>query len=219
MVGIPQINNKGKHMTLKEKVAARVANKQKALESQEEVLAENDSYVNYLVDMDIQSTQIIRLDAIINKLNGMKAIIAQDGTKYAVHCYPVSESIFGPVGARLMAIATIAGAMFTTERQVEFTALTGIPYLIALDASNKLGKPAYVTKANQYVAEVDYESDYVTALIAVTHALKLDIAYAKSITADKLDHWFASNRAKAHAKIEAVELTAQIDDEPFTLND
>lgn len=219
MVGIPQIQQKGKQMTLQEKIKANKESKQAAKSKQEEVLAANESYVNYLADMELESEEVTKLDAIITELNGMKAIIAQDGTKYAVHCYPVAESTFGPVGARLIAISTIAGAMFTTERQIQFSALTGIPYLIALDAANRLGKPAYVTKSNQYVSEVRYKSDYIESLTAVAHSLGLDIRYAGQITEDRLNKWFTADKAKANNKMEAIELTAQVDEQPFTLND
>lgn len=206
-------------MTLQERVAQKVAEK-KALESaQEAVLADNENYVNYLVDKQIESTKVVELDVIINKLNAMKPIVTNDGTKYAVHCYPVAESTFGPVGARLMAIATIAGAMFTTERQVEFTALTNIPYLIALDTSHKLGRPAYVTKEGVLVNATVYTNDYTTPLTAVAHSLGLDVTYADAIDTAKLDKWFASAEAKAKAKVAEQELSDSIDDEPFTLED
>ena len=116
-----------------------------------------------------------------------------------------------------MAIATIAGAMFTAERQAEFTALTGIPYLIALDASHQLGRPAYVTKAGDYVEEFIYADSYEMSLTAVAHNLKLDVEYANQVTTDKLDRWFQSSKAKALAKVDAQEKSDSVDDEPFTL--
>ena len=205
-------------MTLAERIAEKVAAKAALANTQDTVLAENDNYVNYLADKQIESDQVIKLDAVISKLNAMKAIITTDGTKYGVNCYSVAESIFGPVGSRLMAIATIAGAMFTAERQAEFTALTGIPYLIALDASHQLGRPAYVTKAGVYVEEFIYSADkYAVALTAVAHNLKLDVEYANQITTDKLDRWFQSSKAKALAKVDAQEKSDSVDDEPFTL--
>jgi hypothetical protein len=207
-------------MTLQEKINQAIEAKQKLLENQDAILAENDSYINYLADAQTQQAQVNKLDAIINKLNGMKPIVTNDGTKYAIHCYPISESIFGPIGSRLLAIATIAGAMFTTERQVEFTALTQIPYLIALDASHQLGKPAYLSKANILVEAVPYApTSYLTALTAVAHQLGLSIAEATAITTDKLDRYFTQAEAKALTKLAEAELTATLDDSPFTLED
>ena len=123
-----------KMTALEAKIAERMAAKEKARAVKDEVLANNETYVDYLVDKKIESNNVVHLDAVINQINSMKAIVAQDGTKFAVHCYPVAESIFGAVGSRLLAIATISGAMFTSERQAEFQALTGVDYLIGLDA-------------------------------------------------------------------------------------
>lgn len=206
-------------MTLQDKIKASIEAKKAQQAKQEDILANTDSYVNYLADKSMEIELVTKLDTIINQLNGMKAIITQDGTKYAVHCYPVAESIFGPIGARLMALATIAGAMFTTERQVEFRALTGIPYLIALDASHALGKPAYVTKAGVVVEKLPFQENYMTALIAVTHALGLDINYAYAIKPDHLTRWFNNAQAKVDIKSAEQALTASTDVSPFTLDD
>ena len=204
--------------TLEAKIADRILAKEKAKAAQAELLASNDVYVDYLTDKKIENNNVVRLDAIINQINAMKAIVAQDGTKYAIHCYPVAESIFGPVGSRLLAIAQISGAMFTAERQAEFTALTGIDYLIALDASHQLGRPAYVTKAGDYVEEFIYSADkYAVALTAVAHSLGLDVVYANQVTTEELDKWFKSSKSKALAKVDAQKKSDAIDDEPFTL--
>ena len=214
-------STKGKEMTaLEKKIAERMLAKQTAKAAKDEVLANNDVYVDYLTDKKIESNNVMHLDAIINQINSMKAIVAQDGTKYAIHCYPVAENIFGAVGARLLAIATISGAMFTNERQEEFTALTGVDYLIGLDAYHKLGRPAYFSKQMVLVDELPFQQGYDIPLMAIASALGLDTDEAKLITDDKLANFFSASKKKAEQKLEEYSRTRETaEDSEFTMDD
>lgn len=214
-------STKGKEMTaLEKKIAERMLAKEKAKAAKDEVLANNESYVDYLVDKKIESNNVVLLDAIINQINSMKAIVAQDGTKYAIHCYPVAESIFGAVGSRLLAIATISGAMFTSERQAEFTALTGVDYLIGLDAYHKLGRPAYFSKQMTLVDEINFQKGYDIPLMAIAASLGLDADEAKLITDDKLANFFSASKKKAEQKLEEYNRTRETaEDSEFTMED
>lgn len=214
-------STKGKEMTaLEKKIAERMLAKEKARTAKDEVLANNESYVDYLVDKKIESNNVVHLDAIINQINSMKAIVAQDGTKYAVHCYPIAESIFGAVGSRLLAIATISGAMFTSERQAEFTALTGVDYLIGLDAYHKLGRPAYFSKQMTLVDEINFQKGYDIPLMAIAASLGLDADEAKLITDDKLANFFSASKKKAEQKLEEYNRTKETaEDSEFTMED
>lgn len=214
-------STKGKEMTaLEKKIAERMLAKQTAKAAKDEVLANNESYVDYLVDKKIESNNVVLLDAIINQINSMKAIVAQDGTKYAIHCYPVAESIFGAVGSRLLAIATISGAMFTSERQAEFTALTGVDYLIGLDAYHKLGRPAYFSKQMTLVDEINFQKGYDIPLMAIAASLGLDADEAKLITDDKLANFFSASKKKAEQKLEEYNRTRETaEDSEFTMED
>ncbi len=214
-------STKGKEMTaLEKKIAERMLAKQTAKAAKDEVLANNETYVDYLVDKKIESNNVVHLDAVINQINSMKAIVAQDGTKYAIHCYPVAESIFGAVGARLLAIATISGAMFTNERQAEFTALTGVDYLIGLDAYHKLGRPAYFSKQMVLVDELPFQEGYQTPLMAIAASLGLDADEAKLITDDKLANFFSASKKKAEQKLEEYSRTRETaEDSEFTMED
>lgn len=214
-------STKGKEMTaLEKKIAERMLAKEKAKAAKDEVLANNESYVDYLVDKKIESNNVMHLDAIINQINSMKAIVAQDGTKYAIHCYPIAESIFGAVGSRLLAIATISGAMFTSERQAEFTALTGVDYLIGLDAYHKLGRPAYFSKQMTLVDELPFQEGYDIPLMAIAASLGLDADEAKLITDDKLANFFSASKKKAEQKLEEYNRTKETaEDSEFTMED
>lgn len=214
-------STKGKEMTaLEKKIAERMLAKEKAKAAKDEVLANNESYVDYLVDKKIESNNVVLLDAIINQINSMKAIVAQDGTKYAIHCYPIAESIFGALGSRLLAIATISGAMFTSERQAEFTALTGVDYLIGLDAYHKLGRPAYFSKQMTLVDEINFQKGYDIPLMAIAASLGLDADEAKLITDDKLANFFSASKKKAEQKLEEYNRTRETaEDSEFTMED
>lgn len=214
-------STKGKEMTaLEKKIAERMLAKEKAKAAKDEVLANNESYVDYLVDKKIENNNVMHLDAIINQINSMKAIVAQDGTKYAIHCYPIAESIFGALGSRLLAIATISGAMFTSERQAEFTALTGVDYLIGLDAYHKLGRPAYFSKQMTLVDEINFQEGYDIPLMAIAASLGLDADEAKLITDDKLANFFSASKKKAEQKLEEYNRTRETaEDSEFTMED
>lgn len=209
-----------KMTALEKKIAERMLAKQTAKAAKDEVLANNETYVDYLVDKKIESNNVVHLDAVINQINSMKAIVAQDGTKYAIHCYPVAENIFGAVGSRLLAIATISGAMFTNERQAEFTALTSIDYLIALDAYHKLGRPAYFSKQMTLVDELQFQEGYQTPLMAIAASLGLDADEAKLITDEKLKALFSASKKKAEQKLEEYSRTRETaEDSEFTMED
>lgn len=209
-----------KMTALEKKIAERMAAKEKARTAKDEVLANNETYVDYLVDKKIENNNVVHLDAVINQINSMKAIVAQDGTKYAVHCYPVAESIFGAVGSRLLAIAQIAGAMFTSERQAEFTSLTSIDYLIGLDAYHKLGRPAYFSKQMTLVDELPFQEGYDIPLMAIAAALGLDTDEAKLITDEKLKALFSASKKKAEQKLEEYNRTpVNAEDSAFTMED
>ncbi len=205
---------------LEKKIAERMAAKERARTAKDEVLANNEAYVDYLVDKKIENNNVVHLDSVINQINAMKTILAQDGTKFPVHCYPVAESIFGAVGSRLLAIAQIAGAMFTSERQAEFTALTSIDYLIALDAYHKLGRPAYFSKQMTLVDELPFQEGYDIPLMAIAASLGLDADEAKLITDAKLNNHFSASRKKAEQKLEEYNRTPiNAEDSAFTMED
>ena len=209
-----------KMTALEAKIAERMLAKQTAKAAKDEVLANNETYVDYLVDKKIENNNVVHLDAIINQINAMKTILANDGTKFPVHCYPVAESIFGAVGSRLLAIAQIAGAMFTSERQAEFTALTGIDYLIGLDAYHKLGRPAYFSKQMTLVDELPFQEGYDIPLMAIAASLGLDTDEAKLITDAKLTNHFSASRKKAQTKLDEYNRTpVNAEDSAFTMED
>ena len=184
-------------------------------------LANNSKYVEYLAYVQDEEEQTTSLQTVIDRLNGMKAIQANDGTKYNVNIYPVAEYVFGPVMSRVLGIVTGSSAMFTDERQAEFEAITGTSFLAVSTARNLIGSPAYYSKGvlTPEMPPMDIESIFI-ALTAVCNSLNIDITYVNKVTKASLERWFSVARAKAEKQFEAFERVEKVDSENnFTLED
>ena len=184
-------------------------------------LANNSKYVEYLAYVQDEEEQITSLQAIMDRLNGMKAIQTNDGTKYNVNIYPVAEYVFGPVMSRVIGIVSGSSAMFTDERQAEFEAITGTSFLAVSTARNLIGSPAYYSKGvlTPEMPPMDIESISI-ALTAVCSSLNVDITYVNKVTKSSLERWFSVARAKAEKQFEAFERVEKVDSENnFTLED
>ena len=184
-------------------------------------LANNSKYVDYLASVEDEEEQITSLQTVMDRLNGMKAIQTNDGTKYNVNIYPVAEYVFGPVMSRVLGIVTGSSAMFTDERQAEFEAITGTSFLAVSTARNLIGSPAYYSKGvlTPEMPPMDIESISI-ALTAVCNSLNVDITYVNKVTKASLERWFSVARAKAEKQFEAFERVEKVDSENnFTLED
>ena len=184
-------------------------------------LANNSKYVEYLAYVEDEEEQITSLQTVMDRLNGMKAIQTNDGTKYNVNIYPVAEYVFGPVMSRVIGIVSGSSAMFTDERQAEFEAITGTSFLAVSTARNLIGSPAYYSKGvlTPEMPPMDIESISI-ALTAVCDSLNIDIEYANKVTKASLERWFSVARAKAEKQFEAFERVEKVDSENnFTLED
>ena len=184
-------------------------------------LINNEKYVDYLASIEDEQTQINKLQAVMDKLNGMKAIVASDGTNYKVNIYPVAEYVFGPVMSRVLGIITGSSAMFTEDRQTEFEAITKTSYLAVSNARNVLGSPAYYSKGVFTKAiEFGQEDEIKTAVVAVCDSLDIDINYVSRINTETLSRWFNTAEAKAKKQLEAFQRVELVDSENnFTLED
>ena len=202
-------------------IARAKENRKRVRDEAKAELANNFKYVEYLVYVQDEEEQITSLQAVMDKLNGMKAIQANDGTKYNVNIYPVAEYVFGPVMSRVLGIVTGSSAMFTDERQAEFEAITGTSFLAVSTARNLIGSPAYYSKGvlTPEMPPRDIESISL-ALTAVCNSLNVDITYVNKVTKSSLDRWFSVARAKAEKQFEAFERVEKVDSENnFTLED
>lgn len=212
-------------LTVEQKMELAIArakeNRKKAKDEAKLALINNGRYVDYLASIEDEEDQIKHLQATMDQLNNMKAIVANDGTKYNVNIYPIAEYVFGPVMSRVLGIVTGSSAMFTDERQAEFEAITGTSFLAVSTARNLIGSPAYYSKGvlTQEVPSMDIES-ISTALTAVCDSLNIDIEYVNKVTKASLDRWFSVAKAKAEKQYEAFERVEKVDSENnFTLED
>ena len=202
-------------------IARAKENRKRVRDEARAELANNSNYVSYLAYVQYEEELITSLQAVMDKLNGMKAIQVNDGTKYNVNIYPVAEYVFGPVMSRVLGIVTGSSAMFTDERQAEFEAITGTSFLAISTARNLIGSPAYYSKGvlTPELPSMDIESISI-ALIAVCDSLNIDIEYANKVTKASLERWFSVARAKAEKQFEAFERVEKVDSENnFTLED
>ena len=202
-------------------IARAKENRKRVRDEAKAELANNSKYVEYLAYVQDEEEQITSLQAVMDKLNGMKAIQTNDGTKYNVNIYPTAEYVFGPVMSRVLGIVTGSSAMFTDERQAEFEAITGTSFLAVSTARNLIGSPAYYSKGvlTPEVPSMDIESIYI-ALTAVCNSLNIDITYVNKVTKASLERWFSVARAKAEKQFEAFERVEKVDSENnFTLED
>lgn len=183
-------------------------------------LLENNDYVNYKASILDEAEQVTHLTTIADQLNAMKAIVTTDGSKYAVHCYPVAEYAFGPVMSRVVGIITASSAMFTDERQLEFQAITGLSHLEASKAKDAIGSPSYYSKGQLVPAIPANGESLSTVITAVCDSLGIDIEYASKVNNSTIARWFSVAEAKAEKQFTEFKQIEQIDlNNKFVLED
>lgn len=163
-------------------------------------LLDNQDYVGFLAKISEESDDIKLLQSKLELLNKIKAIVAEDGTEYRVHVYPVAEYLFGPVMSRVMAIIVASSSMFTDERQTEFEVITGIKYLSAIKAKDAIGNPAYYSKGNLVEAIPGNGENINSIMTSILVDLDIDVEYVSKI--DKIDAWFEASLKRAQKKFD-----------------
>lgn len=183
-------------------------------------LINNSNYVGYLASIEDEQDTIKQLTGVMDAVNKMKPIVATDGTKYSVNCYPVRENIFGPVASRVLGLITSSSAMFTDERQAEFQALTGVSHLVFTKAKDAIGSPAYFSKGIYADAFESNNECRESAVLAVLQGLNIDIAYADKLSDVNITKWFQLSEAKAREQqAEYSKLVILDNSQSFTLED
>ena len=183
-------------------------------------LINNSNYVGYLASIEDEQDTIKQLTGVMDAVNKMKPIVATDGTKYSVNCYPVRENIFGPVASRVLGLITSSSAMFTDERQTEFQALTGVSHLVFTKAKDAIGSPAYFSKGIYADAFESNNECRESAVLAVLQGLNIDIAYADKLSDVNITKWFNLSEAKAREQqAEYSKLVILDNSQSFTLED
>ena len=183
-------------------------------------LINNSNYVGYLASIEDEQDTIKQLTGVMDAVNKMKPIVATDGTKYSVNCYPVRENIFGPVASRVLGLITSSSAMFTDERQAEFQALTGVSHLVFTKAKDAIGSPAYFSKGIYADAFESNNECRESAVLAVLQGLNIDIAYADKLSDANITKWFQLSEAKAREQqAEYSKLVILDNSQSFTLED
>ena len=183
-------------------------------------LIENEDYVGLLASIEEEAETIAKLVSVIDVVNAMKDIKTNDGTKYSVNIYSVSEYIFGPVMGKVLGLITGSSAMFTDERQAEFQAITGVKYLAFAKAREAIGSPAYFSKG-AYSSPIEGDGESIRAIVlAILQGLDIDIEYANKLSQSNIDKWFQVNEDKARKLEKEFKLNEVLDSTgAFTLED
>lgn len=183
-------------------------------------LLDNADYVNYKASVLDEVEQVTHLTAVADNLNQIKAIVTTDGSKYAVHCYPVAEYVFGPVMSRVVGIITASSAMFTDERQLEFQAITGLSHLEASKARDAIGSPAYYSKGQLAPTIPGNGEDISIIITAICDSLGIDVDYASKVNSATINRWFSVAEAKANKQFSEFQQMDAIDStNKFVLED
>ena len=183
-------------------------------------LLEDEDYIGYKANIAEEAEEVTKLTNIMEQLNAMKAIVTQDGTKYAVHCYPVAEYVFGPVMSRVLGIITASSAMFTDDRQVVFKIITNMPYLEVSKAREAIGSPAYYSKGTLSPAILGNSELIDTTITAVLVGLDIDLDYKNKLNKTNLNKWFTIAEDKADKQFAEFQQMEQIDStNKFVLED
>ena len=173
-----------------------------------EALLNNDSYVNMVVNDSIQLDAINAIDTVIRAVNKIDPIISNAGDRFIVNCYSVATGIFGEVVGRILGLVNVSGAMFTDERQKEFYAITGVPYITWANAAKAFGNPAYFSKGI-ITDETDGDVEELKLRVqAILIKMGLASSYAETITESNITKYFLNRQVKA-TKDEAAYHKAQ----------
>lgn len=200
-----------------ERKAARRQERIAQANANAEAMAENDTYIDYVLDLEDEEAVVSKLQTVIDKLNSLETIIATDGTKYSINCFALPEHIFNAALARLLAIIKITPAMFTDERKTAYTAITGISHLAMSNAEKALGSPAYYNKGIKTDA-TDYDISKLNLAIAhICITMKIPVM---SVTQAQLDKWYTNEELKALTKLEAFTKSTLLNESShFTIED
>ena len=171
---------------------------QKAAEA--ELLANSDSYIDFTLDIEEEKESITKLDNIITRVNQIAPVVTNTGERYTVQCYPVSEYLFGLVGARLLALVNVTGSMFTNERQRELTAITGVDYITWTKASNALGKPMYFSKGTVSTPVHADIQELIKAMTVIAITLGIPTRQIAGINEVTINKYFLNQEIKATEK-------------------
>ena len=171
---------------------------QKAAEA--ELLVNSDSYIDFALDIEEEKESITKLDNIITRVNQIAPVVTNTGERYTVQCYPVSEYLFGLVGARLLALVNVTGSMFTNERQRELTAITGVDYITWTKASNVLGKPMYFSKGTVSTPVHADIQELIKAMTVIAITLGIPTRQIAGINEVTINKYFLNQEIKATEK-------------------
>lgn len=200
-------------------LAGRRAMRAAAATEQEALLLDNPSYQDLVLDLEEDVNHSTKLTAIVNRVNQIKAITTNDGTKYSINCFGLPQYIFGPVMAQVLGLVNVTGAMFTDERKAEFNAITGVPTIVWEAVADAMGRPAYFSKGIVVDAIGPNADKFAMAIKLLLTNLGLPLRYADKASTSNLEKYFLRCEDRAVTAQAELTKTKLLDDsQQFTMD-
>lgn len=206
--------------TFKEKLQAKIQEAQaqsdelyaKDLES----LLDNPNFIEAQRKIEAKSSELRRLNAIINQLNSIQPFVANDGSKYSITVYPIS--FFGKGLGEILGIIAASRSAFTDDLMLQYSAITGIDMVELAEAELALGRPAYCQKDGVLVEAVPGDLSRLRDIL-LSIAIKLDMKTIElnQLTKDRFDLWYARAELAANKKAADFSRNLTLETQHFTM--
>lgn len=206
--------------TFKEKLQAKIQEAQaqsdelyaKDLES----LLDNPNFIEAQRKIEAKSSELRRLNAIINQLNSIQPFVANDGSKYSITVYPIS--FFGKGLGEILGIIAASRSAFTDDLMLQYSAITGIDMVELSEAETALGRPAYCQKDGTVVEAVPGDlSRLRDILLSIVIKLDMKTIELNQLTKDRFDLWYARAELAANKKAADFSRNLTLETQHFTM--
>lgn len=198
----------------------RKANRKAIGQEEEKLLLSSVPYQDLVLDLEEDVEISTKLTATINRVNLIKPIVTNDGTKYTVNCFSLPQYIFGTVMAQILGLVNVASSMFTDERKQEFSAITGVSIHYWETVADAMGKPAYFSKGVMTPAINPDIDKFNLAIKLLLVNLNIPLRYADKANTSNLEKYFLRMEEKAVTAQTEMAKTKLLDEsQQFTLED
>lgn len=191
--------NKEFNKKLQTKIAEAQVEANKVQEAALDTLLANTGFIEAQRVVDAKEKELKMLNGVTTQLNAIPAFVAGDGRKFNVNVFPIN--IFGTGLGVVMGIINGSRSVFTDEKMLEYSLVTGISMLELQEAQTAMGSPAFFKDGKVHD---DIPGNYrVLKGLLDGIFVKLNLAEFKSndISEDRFDLWFATAEAKANKQL------------------
>ena len=181
-----------------------------------EALLDNPNFIEAQRKIEAKSSELRRLNAIINQLNSIQPFVANDGSKYSITVYPIS--FFGKGLGEILGIIASSRSAFTDDLMLQYQAITGIDMIELAEAESALGRPAYCQKDGTVVEAVPGDLSRLRDIL-LSIAIKLDMKTIEfnQLTKDRFDLWYVRAELAANKKAADFSRNLTLETQHFTM--